>query len=88
MNFSNQLNICFAHGLVQTKSSLPCSEIRHLLSTAYADSTGHWGLENNKFSDKKCCSIEFIGFLESYIIIALFILRLCLWLEERIKINT
>ena len=78
MNFSNQLIICFTHGLtqVQTKSSLPCSEIRHLLSTAHADSTGQWGLENNKFNGKQCCSIEFFGFLENYIIIALLIQHL------------
>ena len=78
MNFSNQLIICFARGLsqVHTKSSLPCSEIRHLLSTAHAGSTEQWGLENNKFSGKKCCRIDLFGFLESYIIIALFIQHL------------
>ena len=79
MKSANQLSICFARGLsqVQTKSSLPCSEIRHLLSTAHADSTGQSGLENNKFNDKKCCRIVFFfGFLESYIIIALLIQHL------------
>ena len=64
MNFSNQLIFCFTRCLtqVQTNSSLPCSEIRHLLSTAHADSTGQSGLENNKFNDKKCCRINFFWF--------------------------